>query len=93
MRATLAYTTARILLFVVSVIWVVYGLARPFLDLLSLYETEIAEAVLTEVRTCQRDSAATLPPNTVEQVVSGMTAELAPRPLQKLLIEAGHLDR
>jgi hypothetical protein len=80
-----------LLFLVLAGLWFATGLVRPYLVCGARYQGEIAEAVVEGVRASQEDAAALISLATVDQVIEGMTAELAPRPLQKLLMDSGLL--
>jgi len=67
------------------------GLVTPAAMLTFRYWRGSGQVIGEEIQSCQEDSVALLPPSMVDQVIAGMSAELAPRPLQRLLDEAGQL--
>jgi hypothetical protein len=64
------------------------GLLLPFVRLLGQYIRDAGSAIRQEVARCQADSIGKMPSDVVDLVVAGMSAELAPRPLQRLLADA-----
>jgi len=80
------------LLFVgLAAMWFGFGLARPFLACATRYKAGLPRAIMDEVRACQADAADAMSLETIDRVIDGMVAELAPRPLQKLLLDSGQL--
>lgn len=71
--------------------WFVIGVYFPFVSTAVAYRMGIRLELLKEIKACQMDTNDHLPKDVVDEVVRGMTAELAPRPLQKLLLDAGLL--
>lgn len=67
------------------------GVATPYYRLLRRYKRDMGDAIQAEVARCQEDSLALLLGDVVDAVIAGMSAELAPRPLQRLLADAGRL--
>lgn len=67
------------------------GVTVPYAAFTVAYRSQLARAVHSEIKSCQQEAETLVPSNTVDLVVNGMTAELAPRPLQALLLEAGLL--
>jgi hypothetical protein len=74
-----------------GLVWAGWGAVHPFLRFQLEYRKALPEIVSDEVKNCQEDVVDYLPENIVDRVVNGMTAELAPRPLQRLMLDAGLL--
>ncbi len=83
---------AGLLALLCSIGWFGLGFARPYLTALSRYQNGVAEQVEAEILQCQRDAAARLDSHIIDDVLHGMSVELAPRPLQQLLLEFGLLE-
>lgn len=69
------------------------GVAMPYVAFTSAYRTSIVSAVYSEIEACRKDAKTLVPANAVDIVIQGMTAQLAPRPLQALLVKAGLLGK
>lgn len=72
---------------IVSLTWFAGNSLVPSRSFTSDYQLSVASAVTEEMRTCIAEAPKFLPDQCVNEILSGMTAELAPRPLQKLLME------